>query len=54
MCIRCRDESYAMLDLCPVCAVHTRLEVAAGFRRLASYLAAWAAFDRWLVEHRRA
>jgi hypothetical protein len=30
--------------------MHTRVEVIAGFRRLTDYLAAWAAFDRWLAE----
>ena len=49
MCTRCESaEPYAGLDLCPACEIATRLEVAAGLRRLAAYLSAWAAFEDWL------
>ena len=49
MCIRCRDiEAPEPLGLCAACTVQTRLEITEGLRRLAGYLAAWAAFDEWL------
>jgi hypothetical protein len=32
------------------CAIQTRAEHSAGFRRLTTYLAAWAAFDQWLQQ----
>jgi len=48
-CIRCREsEAPEPLGLCAPCAMHTRVELTAGFRRLAEYLRAWAAFDEWL------
>ena len=48
MCIRCgKDEVADALDYCTVCVVQTRVEVSGGIRRLAQYLAAWAAFDDW-------
>jgi hypothetical protein len=53
MCIRCHTVDIAEpLDLCPSCSVHTRIELATGLRRLAEYLAAWAAFDEWCLKHR--
>jgi len=30
--------------------MHTRVEIVDGLKRLASYLAAWAAFDDWVRE----
>lgn len=49
MCIRCRQvDAPEPLGLCAACAAQTRLEMSDGLRRLASYLAAWAAFDDWL------
>jgi hypothetical protein len=48
MCIRCHTtDAPEPFGLCPACAVRTRLELASGLRRLADYLAAWAAFDDW-------
>jgi hypothetical protein len=48
-CIRCNDASAPEpLGLCTPCAMHTRLEVVAGLRRLHNYLDAWANFDAWL------
>jgi hypothetical protein len=48
MCIRCQSaEAPEPLGFCPVCVVQTRVELAAGIRRLGEYLAAWAAFDEW-------
>jgi hypothetical protein len=49
MCIACDDE-IALLDedgICPVCRVHLKIEAAAGLKRLAGYLEAWAAFGEW-------
>lgn len=55
MCIRCRQaEAPQPLGLCAPCAMHTRIEIAEGLRRLAGYLAAWAAFEDWLRERRPA
>jgi rRNA maturation endonuclease Nob1 len=49
MCIRCRRTSAPEpLGFCAACAMHTRVEVVDGLKRLARYLAAWAAFDEWL------
>jgi len=51
MCIRCRSaEAPEPLGLCPACVMHTRVEIVDGLKRLASYLAAWAAFDDWVRE----
>jgi len=51
MCVRCRQaEAPEPLGLCAPCAMHTRIEIGDGLKRLASYLAAWAAFDAWLRE----
>jgi len=49
-CVRCKtgDALPAQGDLCAPCTVSTRLEVAAGLRRLGDHLASWAAFDDWL------
>lgn len=48
MCVRCHDaETPDPLGLCSTCAVHLRIELAAGLRRFAEYLANWAAFDEW-------
>jgi hypothetical protein len=49
MCVRCGQcEAPEPLGLCGACVIQTRVELSAGFRRLGSYLAAWAAFDHWL------
>jgi hypothetical protein len=51
MCIRCKTvKAPEPLGLCGSCVMHTRVEMSAGFARLGDYLAAWAAFDRWLEE----
>ena len=51
MCIRCRQaEAPEPLGLCATCAMHTRIEIVEGLKRLAGYLAAWAAFEEWLRE----
>jgi hypothetical protein len=51
MCIRCRElRAPQPLGLCAVCAIQTRIELNEGFRRLARYLGAWAAFGAWLDE----
>lgn len=49
MCIRCeKAHAPTPLGMCAACALHTRVEVTEGFKRLSSYLVAWAAFDDWL------
>jgi hypothetical protein len=49
MCIRCQAHAAPEpLGLCAACAMHTRVELSNGFRRIGSYLAAWAAFEEWL------
>jgi hypothetical protein len=49
MCVRCHAaEAPEPLGLCTPCALHARLEIVAGMKRLCAYLAAWAAFDEWL------
>ena len=54
MCIRChRSDTPDYLDYCAACALEARDEVATGLRMLEQYLAAWAAFDRWLETHPR-
>jgi hypothetical protein len=51
MCIRCRAlAAPEPLGYCAVCALHVRVDATRGFRRLAEYLAAWAAFDDWCRE----
>ena len=51
MCVRCgQSEAPEPLGLCEACAIQTRAELSAGFRRLTTYLAAWAAFDQWLQQ----
>jgi hypothetical protein len=48
MCIRCGDhETPADRSYCVHCTFAVRAEVEDGLRRLADYLAAWAAFDAW-------
>ena len=48
LCVRCgSSETSESLGLCKDCVVSTRAEVSTGLRRLADYLAAWAAFDEW-------
>ncbi|HZT91446.1 MAG TPA: hypothetical protein VFA05_05340 [Gaiellaceae bacterium] len=48
MCIRCGDEETpADRAYCVHCTFAVRAEVEDGLRKLASYLAAWAAFDEW-------
>jgi hypothetical protein len=47
-CVRCRERDASdTVGLCPACSMQTRIEFAAGFRRLGEYLSAWAAFDDW-------
>jgi hypothetical protein len=54
LCIRCRDaEAAEPGGYCPACAVHTRIELAVGLRRLTEYLSSWAAFGEWLAAHGR-
>lgn len=49
MCIRCSTASaHGPAGLCSSCAIETRIEIRRGLSELASYLAAWAAFDDWL------
>ena len=51
MCVRCKTaKAPDPLGLCGACVMHTRVEVTDGFRLLDTYLAAWAAFARWLDE----
>jgi hypothetical protein len=51
MCVRCKSaDAPQPLGLCAECAVHTRVEVSDGFRRLSDYLRLWAAFESWLDE----
>ncbi|HVV57038.1 MAG TPA: hypothetical protein VHC45_01655 [Gaiellaceae bacterium] len=48
MCIRCGEhETTTGRPYCVHCTFAVRAEVDEGLRRLASYLAAWAAFDEW-------
>jgi hypothetical protein len=55
MCVRCKSaKAPEPLGLCGSCVMHTRVEVSNGFALFDRYLAAWAAFDRWLDEHRDA
>jgi hypothetical protein len=50
VCVRClATDAPEPLGLCTACALNTRIEIAAGMQRLSAYLAAWAAFDDWLV-----
>jgi hypothetical protein len=50
-CVRCRSRQVtASAELCPSCATETRVELAAGLRRLGEYLSRWAAFDEWCRE----
>jgi hypothetical protein len=39
------------LQLCPYCTTLTRIEFERGLISIESYLAKWAAFDRWLLSH---
>ena len=55
MCVRCKRASAPEpLGLCSSCVMNTRVEVLAGLERLDEYLAAWAAFERWLDEREAA
>jgi hypothetical protein len=50
-CVRCRSRQVTgSVELCPSCATETRVEFAAGLRRLTEYLGRWAAFDEWCRE----
>lgn len=52
MCIRCQDaQAPGSLGLCAACAMNTRVELTDGFRKLGTYLTAWAAFEDWLRKH---
>jgi hypothetical protein len=51
MCVRCNSsEAPQPLGLCAACALHTRVELSDGLRRLEDYLDTWAEFNRWLDE----
>lgn len=54
-CVRCGtcEALPHQTDLCAPCTVSTRLEVAAGMRRIYDYLESWTRFDVWLREHGR-
>jgi hypothetical protein len=48
MCIRCNQhETPPDRPYCVHCTFAVRAEVEDGLRRLAEYLAAWAAFQAW-------
>jgi hypothetical protein len=48
MCIRCNDhETRPDRPYCVHCTFAVRAEVEDGLRRLAEYLASWAAFEAW-------
>jgi hypothetical protein len=48
MCIRCGElETPSDRPYCVRCTFVVRAEVEDGLRRLAVYLASWAAFDAW-------
>jgi hypothetical protein len=54
MCARCKSTLPAHGSdprLCTYCSTLTRIEFERGFVQLESYLAKWAAFDRWLMAH---
>ncbi len=52
-CIRCREASAVEpLGYCTTCFIDTKLEFAAGLRRLSEYLANWAAFEEWVRARR--
>ena len=52
-CIRCRETSAVEpLGYCTTCFIDTKLELAAGLRRMSEYLGSWAAFQQWEREHR--
>jgi hypothetical protein len=54
-CIRCQEASAVEpLGYCTTCFIDTKLEFAAGLRRLGDYLANWAAFEEWTRGDRRA
>ena len=47
-CVRCHHTaSVEPLGYCTTCFIDTKLELAAGLRRLGDYLASWAAFEQW-------
>jgi hypothetical protein len=55
MCIRCnRNETPPDRVYCVHCTFAVRAEVEDGLRRLADYLASWAAFDAWDAARSRA
>ena len=48
MCICCRKNPTPRgRPYCPPCTIALREEIEDGLRRLAGYLAAWAAFQEW-------
>lgn len=55
MCVRC-DSGPTMgpFGLCAECTLVTHAEAMSGIARLGDYLAAWAAFGRWLERRERA
>lgn len=49
MCIRCRSaHAPGELAFCAPCALHARIEMNDGLRRLRHYLGSWAGFAEWL------
>jgi hypothetical protein len=52
-CERCSGGDPPALRSCPTCVSAARIEASAGFRQIAEYLAAWAAFDEWCRSHGR-
>jgi hypothetical protein len=54
MCIRCNEhEAPHDRPYCVHCTFAVRAEVEDGLRRLAEYLAAWAAFEAWDADRTR-
>jgi RNA polymerase subunit RPABC4/transcription elongation factor Spt4 len=52
VCVRCDAfETPGLVatdeELCPYCAALTRIEAQRGMVQIESYLAKWAAFERW-------
>jgi len=48
MCIRCGEHpTRSDDDLCPVCVISIKVEVARGMQQLSVYLRSWAAFSEW-------
>jgi hypothetical protein len=56
MCTRCGDHPTRTQDdeLCPICLISVKVEVARGMQQLSAYLAPWAAFSDWCSSRARA